>query len=106
VEIASDLDGQGAVVKSLGQLAVRDLAAANKDDGPHQPGGGAEDGQRSAGVAGAGTGGPARPDHARVSERGRHAVVLEAAGRVQAFVLQEKPTRGNTDIPSHAISPL
>ena len=62
VEVAGDLHGQGPVVEGLGQLAVGDLAGADEDDGPHQAGGGAVDGERGAGVAGAGAGGPSGAD--------------------------------------------
>ena len=102
VEIAGDLDGEGAVVEGLGEFAVGDFAGADEDDGPHQAGGGAEHGQRSAGVAGGGAGGPPGADHAGVGEGGGHAVVLEAAGRIDAFVLQEQPARASCRRAAHA----
>ena len=98
VEVAGDLHRQGAVVERLGEFAVRDFAAADEDDGFHQSGRGAEDGERCAGVAGAGAGGAAGAGHAGVRERRRHAVVFEAAGRIQALILQEKPTGIEADI--------
>ena len=54
----------------------------------HQPGDGAVQGQRGAGVAGRGAGGPAGADDPGVAEGGRHAVVLETARGVHPFVLQ------------------
>ena len=45
-----------------------------------------------------GAGGAARADHAGVGERRGHAVVLEAAGRIHALVLQEQPARVHADV--------
>ena len=106
VEVAGDLHGQGAVVEGLGQLAVGNLAAADEDHGPHQTGRGAEDSERRAGVAGAGAGGAAGADHAGMGERGRHAVVLEAARGVQPFVLQEQLARLQADVRGHGVGAL
>src|SRR5947209_10666020 len=50
IEIAGDLDGESAVIEGLGELAVGDSAAADENDGPHEPGGGAKDGERGAGI--------------------------------------------------------
>ena len=64
VEVADDLDRQGAVVERLGQLAVGDLARADEDDRLEaEVGRRAVDGQRRRGVARAGAGDPpgARP---------------------------------------------
>ena len=47
-------------------------------------------GQRGAGVAGRGAGGPLGADHVGVRERGGHAVVFEAARGVHPLVLQEQ----------------
>jgi len=56
VEVAGDLDREGAVVERLREFAVGDLAGADEDDRLHQPRDGAVDGQRGAGIAGRRTG--------------------------------------------------
>ena len=54
----------------------------------HQPRDGAVEGQRGAGIAGRGAGRPPGADQPGMAERRRHAVILEAAGRVHPLVLQ------------------
>src|SRR5262249_556665 len=103
VEVAGDLYGEGAVVERLRQLAVGDLAAADEDDGAHQPGRGAENRKRGAGVAGAGAGGAFGAGDAGVRERRGHAVVLEAAAGVHALVLQEQMSRLQADVARYRV---
>ncbi len=94
VEVAGDLDRQGAVVERLRELAVGDLARADEDDRlESEVGRRAVDRQRRRGVAGAGAGDPPGADHPGVRERGGHAVVLEAARGVHPLVLQQQAAR-------------
>ena len=89
VEVADDLDRQGAVVERLGQLAIGDLARADEDDRLEaERRGRAVDRQRRRGVAGAGAGDPAGVDHPGVGERRGHPVVLEAPRGVHPLVLE------------------
>ena len=99
IEIALDLDRQGAMVEALGQLSIGDLSRTDKNDRPES-----ElrcrainrQGRRS--VAGAGAGDPPRTHHSRMSECGGHAVVFEASRRIHAFVLQQQVAGGHADI--------
>ena len=91
VEVALDLERQGAVVERLGELAEGDLARADEDDALHGRSVCAANMAREAEVL------PVeaqatrlRADHAGVGEGGGHAVVFEAAGGVEALVLQEQ----------------
>ena len=93
VKVAGDLDGERAMIEGLGELAVGDFTAADENDGPHQPGGGAKDGQRRAGVAGRGAGSAAGADRPRMREGRRHSVVFEAARGIHPFVLEEEAAR-------------
>jgi hypothetical protein len=106
VEIALDLHRQRAVFQRLGQFAVSDLARSNKDHRFHQPGDGAVHGQRSAGVAGRRARRPLGTDVSGMGESRGHAVVFEAARRIQALVLQEQPARLDADVRRHAIGLL
>jgi len=106
VEVAGNLHRQRSVVQRLRQLAVGDLARADEDDGPHQPGGRAEDGEAGAGVARRGARRPAGADDAGVGERRRHAVVLEAARRVHPLVLEEQLPGVETRIGRDRVGPL
>lgn len=88
IEIAGDLDRQGAVVERLAEFSVRNFAAADEDNRFHQAGRTAVQCQRRRGVPGARTGGTLRTQHIGVGDRGAHAVVFEAARRIHPFVLQ------------------
>ncbi len=78
VEIAVNLKRERAVIERLTELAEGDFSATDEDDG-------LEAGETRikrhgrGGVAGAGAGDGFGVDHFRMGERGRHAVVLEAA---------------------------
>src|SRR5437763_278058 len=50
--------------------------------------------------------GTAGPDHAGVREGRRHAVVLEAAGRVHPLILEQKSARLQTDVGGHGLGAL
>ena len=103
VEVAGDLHRQRAVIEGLRELAVRDLARADEDDRLHQPGDRAVEGQRGAGVAGRGAGGTLGAHQPGVTERGRHAVVLEAARGIHPFVLQVQAAGRKADVLGHAV---
>ena len=64
------------------------------------------DGERRAGVAGGGARGPAGADHAGMRERGRHAVVFEAAGRIHALVLQIQAAGVHADVLGDGVGAL
>ena len=63
-------------------------------------------GERRAGVAGRGAGGPLGADRAGVREGGRHAVVFEAARGVHPLVLQEQPAGVQADVLGDAVGVL
>ena len=106
VEVAGDLHGQGAVVERLGQFAVGDLAAADEDDGRASVRSRSRRRRAKRWCCRCWRRPPAAPDHAGVGERGGHAVVLEAAGRVHALVLQEQLARSHADIAGHGVGAL
>ena len=90
IEVSLNLQRLRSVVERLRQLSERDLAAANEDDGVKQPRGAGVNRQRRAGVARRGTRRDLRSDHVRVRGGSRHAVVFEAARRIQPLVLQQE----------------
>ena len=106
VKIAGDLHGQSAMIEGLGELAIGNLAAADKNDSTHEPRGRAEDRQRGAGVAGAGAGSTASAGQTRMRKRRGHAVVFEAARRVHPLVLQEQLALIDADVTGHAVGAL
>ena len=87
IEVAFDLEGEGAVVERLRKFAEGDFAGADEDDALEAVEGGVE-GEGGGGVAGGGAGDAACADDAGVGEGGGHAVVFEGAGRVHPFVLE------------------
>ncbi len=106
VKVAGDLDRQSAIVEGLAKFAVRDFAAADEDDRLHQLRRTAVQRQRSAGVAGAGTGGSLGSHQVRVGDRCTHAVVFETARRIHSLVLQVQLSDVHSDVLAHSIGLL
>ena len=101
IEITQDLQRLRVVVEGLRKFAEGDLTAADKDDDTEQLGRAGIDRQGGTGVAGGGTRSHFGSDHAGMCRRGSHPVVFKTAGRIQAFVLQEQPTRIHSDVFAH-----
>ena len=90
VEVGLELDGEGAVVHGLRELAPGDLAFGDEDDAA-QAGARGVGGHGGGGVAGGGAGDPLEAALDGDGEGGGHAGVLEGAGGVHALVLGEEP---------------
>ncbi len=105
VEVAFDLERECAVVEGLGEFAEGDFAGADEDDALHF-GEGGEHGEAGAGVAGGGAGDAFGLDHAGMGEGGGHAVVLEAAAGVEAFVLKHQLAGPHADLPAEEVGLL
>ena len=106
VEIADELERPHAVIEGLGKFAVGDLAAADEDQTADGGVGGGVDGHAGAGVAGGGAGGATSADQAGVGEGGGHAVVLERAAGVEAFVLEMKAAGADFGVFGDAVGGL
>ena len=95
----------GAVIHGLTELTESDLSFADENGCLDAAGMGIQ-GHRGGCVSGRGAGTGGGTNHFGVAERGGHAVILERAGWVHPFVLQEQPVRIHTQILSESAGGL